>query len=97
MTISHLVTLDPGGRSIGSVVCGAAEELGAAIVVMAPHGQSPYTMLGCRFGIRTDSVDSRIRTDSDGFQDPKYGSRQPRHHVIVAATVYRYTTGNPLY
>jgi len=38
------------------------------------------------FRIRTDSVESRIRTDSDGFQDPKYGSRQPsikpNTHVI---------------
>ena len=33
------------------------------------------------FRIRTDSVDSRIRTDSDGFQRPKYGMRQPRYFL----------------
>ena len=25
--------------------------------------------LGCRFGIRTDSVEGRIRTDSGGFRE----------------------------
>ena len=40
----------------------------------------------CRNGlrIRTESVESRIRMDSDGFQDLKYGSRHHRNSTIVS-------------
>ena len=30
---------------------------------------TPEQNLGCRFGIRTDSVEGRIRTDSGGFRE----------------------------
>jgi len=46
---------------------------------------NPYGILTLQKWVRilTDSVESRIRMDSDGFQDPKYGSRQPRAGPLV--------------
>jgi hypothetical protein len=48
------------------------------------------------FRIRTDSVEGRIRADSDGLLDPKYGIRQPSLvlHQYTAARCPRTATGS---
>jgi len=63
--------------------------------------QSVLAFLPYRNGsrIRTDSVEGRIRMDSDGFLDPKYGSHQPSGLPIVPLFIswrlIPFITGSP--
>ena len=50
-------------------------------MVYGLYGQFDPTEM--EFRIRTDSVEGQIRTDSDGFLDPKYGGHQPRPGMYV--------------